>query len=138
MPKKIKDGILCPCGSQQEYSKCCDLYTSGLQLPSTAEALMRSRYTAYTQANISYIQETMRETAAQDFDPIAAEKWARKSKWKRLQVIDASPHETDVNRYYVKFTAYYISQGKSQQLTEISEFKRIDGKWYYINGSHSL
>lgn len=123
----------CPCGSHDSLAACCGRFLSGSAIPATAEQLMRSRYTAYTQANISYIQQTMRETAALNFDPIAAENWAKSVKWKRLKVLDAFPHPTDPNRAYVSFTAYYIVNGRPEEIREVSEFRRINERWFYIN-----
>jgi SEC-C motif-containing protein len=40
--------ILCPCGSDnKKYTDCCGRYLDGGEAAPTAEALMRSRYTAY-------------------------------------------------------------------------------------------
>ena len=36
----------CPCGSGKSYAVCCGLLHTGAAAP-TAEALMRSRYSAY-------------------------------------------------------------------------------------------
>ena len=37
----------CYCGNETEYEHCCGPYLSGAAKPDAAEALMRSRYTAY-------------------------------------------------------------------------------------------
>ncbi|NET48064.1 MAG: hypothetical protein F6K09_04910 [Merismopedia sp. SIO2A8] len=37
----------CPCGSLRPYSSCCESFLLGTAIAPTAEALMRSRYTAY-------------------------------------------------------------------------------------------
>lgn len=47
---KIND---CPCGSQIEYKSCCGVYHQGARVAPTPEALMRSRYTAYSLGNIA-------------------------------------------------------------------------------------
>jgi SEC-C motif-containing protein len=122
---------LCPCNSKKLYEKCCELYISGKMIPPTAEALMRSRYTAYTQVNIPYIQATMCGKAAEEYDPVAAEQWAKAAKWKELKVKRAFPHPTDPNMAYVEFVAIYKSNGRPQKIVEISEFKKIERKWYY-------
>jgi SEC-C motif-containing protein len=49
---------LCFCGSVIEYKQCCEPFHSGEKIPATAEALMRSRYTAYALHNAAYLQET--------------------------------------------------------------------------------
>lgn len=127
----IKTSTLCPCGTGKQYPACCGRYIDDLELPATAEALMRSRYSAYTQANIPYIQQTMRGLAAEGFDALAAESWAKTAKWRRLQVLRSFADSQHNEIAYVSFTAYYIWQGKPQSLHETSEFRLIDGRWYY-------
>ncbi len=121
----------CICGNTEPYEKCCEPYLLGNAVPLTAEALMRSRYTAYVQANIAYIQDTMREKAAEGFDPVQAEHWTKSVKWKRLKVLRTFPDETDENVYYVEFIAFYNVRGREHHLSELSKFKRVEGKWYY-------
>lgn len=49
---------LCPCKSNISYSDCCEPYHNSTKLPSTAEQLMRSRYSAYALKLINYLIET--------------------------------------------------------------------------------
>ena len=49
---------LCPCESGQIYDKCCGLFLAGMGFAPTAEALMRSRYTAYVEENAVYMIPT--------------------------------------------------------------------------------
>jgi SEC-C motif-containing protein len=121
----------CPCGSKLGYSECCGRYIDGEQVPATAEALMRSRYVAYSQANIGYIEATMCGKAAENFDAAEAAQWAKKAKWQRLKVLKVFGHPTDEDCCYVTFTAHYIWEGRAQKLSETSEFKRVDGRWFY-------
>ena len=55
--------IKCPCCSSKEYDDCCSKFISGAAVPTTPEELMRSRYTAFTKANVDYIFKTMRGAA---------------------------------------------------------------------------
>ena len=48
----------CPCGSNRTYDDCCGPYLEGRSDPPTAEALMRSRYTAYARGAIDYLLAT--------------------------------------------------------------------------------
>ena len=66
----------CSCGSNSTYLQCCGQFIDGLSLPITPEALMRSRYTAYTLADIAYIKKTMRGKATIGFDETEAGHWA--------------------------------------------------------------
>ena len=122
----------CPCGSKKPFKYCCGQYISGKSLPETPEALMRSRYTAYTKANIQYIQDTMRGPAAEGFNPAEARAWAKSAQWKGLTVVN-SHMETDT-KGFVEFIARYRTNQEDQEIRENSEFHYIDGRWYYIRG----
>ena len=74
---KICDG-LCPCDSQKNYLSCCEPFITGKQSCTTPEALMRSRYSAYTLSNVDYIKETMRGNALTGFQEQNAKRWAKR------------------------------------------------------------
>lgn len=95
---------------------------------------MRSRYTAYTQANISYIIQTMKSPASDNFDALEARKWARRVKWKKLIVLNCSVQDAIG---YVEFRAYYSYEQQAQILHELSEFHLIDDVWFYVTGKLS-
>src|SRR6185312_2334301 len=99
----------CPCGSEKEYHNCCERFISGQQSASTPEELMRSRYTAYSTANIAYIAQTMRGAASKNFDANNAEIWAKKVNWQGLKVLRAS---AEGNQGLVEFIAYYHEDDK--------------------------
>ncbi len=124
----MKEQVLCPCGLGKSYLACCGLYIEQGQAVPDAEALMRSRYTAYTQANIPYIQKTMRGSASKGFDPDSAQGWASSVVWEKLKVLDFREQD---DKAMVCFKAYYSFGGKQEILSERSLFKRVDGVWYY-------
>jgi len=122
----------CPCGSQKTFEQCCNRYISGEQLPKTPEALMRSRYSAYTKANISYIQKTMCGPASQEYNAKEARQWAKTAHWLGLKIIKTSQNDTIG---HVEFIARYRLNHTEHQLHECSEFHYIDNRWYYIQGT---
>src|SRR6478672_10872304 len=61
----------CPCGGPS-LASCCGPYLAGAAVPATAEALMRSRYTAYTQRNEAYLRATWHPDTRPN-EPILAE-----------------------------------------------------------------
>lgn len=124
----------CGCGSMKSSEQCCAQYIQGEQSAPTAESLMRSRYTAYTQGNIDYIAKTMRGPALAGFDPHRAAEWAKQIKWLKLDVINASAVAPESNTAFVEFIAHYLFQGRRQKLHEVSEFQRVYGRWYYWDG----
>jgi SEC-C motif-containing protein len=128
--KKIIDR--CPCGLAEPYEHCCGVYIQGEANAPTPEALMRSRYTAYTQANMDYLRRTVRGKALTHFNPLHAEEWARKVQWRGLKVIHS---EQNGSKGVVEFCAYFIESGVEQVLHELSQFNRDDGQWFYTDGS---
>jgi SEC-C motif-containing protein len=126
----------CPCGSKIIYSQCCGLYLNKQAKPSTPEALMRSRYTAYTLADIAYIKKTMREKALIGFDEKQAKQWASSVHWLGLEVIVKSMHPTNSSIGYVEFIAKYLDNHIIKTIHEISEFHCIAGEWFYVDGKY--
>jgi SEC-C motif-containing protein len=124
----------CPCGSSKRYADCCAPYIAGKQLPPTPEALMRSRYSAFTQADVQYIAETMKGPVARQFDPEGARQWAQHVTWMGLQVVHASSVTNTDTKGTVEFIVNYRFQGKVESIHEISEFQRENGHWYYVDG----
>lgn len=122
---------MCPCSSGKNYEVCCEIFISGKQFPPTPETLMRSRYTAYTKANVDYIALTMSGPAAFNFDKEQTAAFAKKIQWKRLKVIKSNQEATYGT---VEFLANYLIDNKPDFIYEISEFKLIDNRWFYVDG----
>ena len=57
LPSAMSQPSTCPCGGPS-LATCCGPYLAGEAIAPTAEALMRSRYTAYTQRNEPYLRAT--------------------------------------------------------------------------------
>lgn len=125
---------LCPCDSRKNYSDCCEPYIIKNEPAPTAEALMRSRYTAYNLANIDYIMKTMRGKPLIHFDPIDAKRWAESVNWKKLNVLAHSVNKNNPDIAHVEFFITYELDGRNEYLHENSEFHRISGFWYYVDG----
>jgi SEC-C motif-containing protein len=124
----------CPCGLAYDYEACCGRYISGELAAPTPEALMRSRYTAYTLGKIDYIARTMRGPALVGFDSEQARAWAQAAIWLGLSIVSAPTAVGDDGE--VEFQARYRSQGKIHILHECSQFQRdVDGCWYYVDGT---
>ena len=122
---------LCPCGSEKDYDDCCGPYIEGKSLPEFPEQLMRSRYTAYTRADLLYIERTMAGEALNYFDPIHSGTWARAANWLGLTVVNT---ECRGDIGHVEFMVRYEINGEKKYLHEKSEFHRIDGRWFYTSG----
>ncbi len=126
----------CHCGSQREYSSCCEPYILGKKNPPTAEALMRSRYSAYVVAATDYLIKTTHSSTRSDFSVKEIENWAKTSKWQNLELISRMWGGIENHKGEVEFKAYYLDKsGKEIIHHELSYFaKENDNQWYYING----
>jgi SEC-C motif-containing protein len=124
----------CPCGSNKSYLDCCYKFINGEAIPKIALELMRSRYTAYTQANIDYIQKTMCGPAALSFNGQEAKAWAKSVKWLGLKIVGYKSGGPDDNQGTVNFIVRYrLTRGRAERLQENSKFERRNGKWFYID-----
>lgn len=125
--------MLCACGSQKEYAGCCELHIEGKFPAPTAEALMRSRYTAYTMARIPYLRDTLAPEKRQEFDEQNARQWALEATWRGLRII-AAKEEADTAT--VEFIASYAMKGKIREHHEIASFRRDHAAncWFFIDG----
>lgn len=124
----------CPCGSQLLYENCCGLFIEGKQQPTSPELLMRSRYTAYTLANIDYIKKTMKGKPLIGFDDEKITKWAMRVTWVGLHVLNTAVEGE--NQGTVEFIARYIEGDWLKCIHEISDFKREHTAWFYLDGQH--
>ena len=122
----------CFCQSGKPYNSCCEPAHKGTPAP-TAEALMRSRYTAYVLGLEAYLLKTWalatRPAALNLSDDTA-------TKWLGLQVtsVENTGETSDKNSAIVEFVARYKINGKAEKLHEISQFVRVEGCWYYLAG----
>ncbi len=121
--------MTCPCGSGKKLTS--SPYVEGKEAPPTPEALMRSRYTAYTQENLDYIEKTMRGEALDRFKKLVGERNAKKTEWLKLDVL-FSKEEGDKGT--VQFIATFRIAGEEHLMHEISSFEKVDEKWYYTKG----
>ena len=119
----------CYCGSGRPYATCCGRLHSGAENAVSAEALMRSRYSAYVLGLEPYLLATWHAStrpAALGLAEEAGTKWLG-LEVKRQRVQDAS-HAT------VEFVARYRVAGSGHRLHETSRFVCEDGRWFYVDG----
>lgn len=123
----------CPCGSGSSYQQCCQLWHQGprrLMAP-TAEALMRSRYSAFVLDELQYLLDTWHP----DTRPAQLEPNPPGLKWLGLQV--RQHRQQDDHHATVEFVARCRQAGRATRLHETSRFIRQDGRWLYVDGKHS-
>ncbi|TXT41839.1 MAG: SEC-C motif domain protein [Spirochaetes bacterium] len=124
--------ITCPCGSGREYDKCCGTYIQGKALAPTAEALMRSRYTAYATGNIDYILATC--VSSEGIDVEETRRWSTKSQWLGLTIHGTEKGRDEDSEGRVDFTANYVLDGMKENHRESARFVKKDGRWLFDDG----
>lgn len=120
----------CPCGSGQAYPDCCEPLHDGTVVAGTAEALMRSRFSAFARGRADYLLSSWhpgtRPTRLDLDDQIT---------WRRLQIVDTEAGGADDDTGIVEFRAQYLQDGRRHILHERSRFRRGgDGCWRYVDG----
>ncbi|VAW73436.1 hypothetical protein MNBD_GAMMA15-1286 [hydrothermal vent metagenome] len=124
----------CPCGSDSPLNACCKPVIDGTTKASTAEALMRSRYTAYTLQNIDYLASTLDPKELHGFDKDGTAAWACESTWIGLEIINTSAGSSDDTEGSVEFKARFKQNDVIQEHHEVSRFQKTDGVWLYSGG----
>lgn len=122
--------VPCPCGSGRDYAACCARWHAGehhLQAPD-AEALMRSRYSAYVLGMGDYLRDTW-HASTRPGEPLSFDPALR---WLGLEV--RRHLQADADRAVVEFVARSKRGGRAQRLHETSRFVREEGRWFYVDG----
>ena len=125
----------CPCGHALPYARCCGRWHAGEAAPS-AEALMRSRYTAYTLGLEDYLLRTWHPDTRPTILNLQQDQAV---KWLGLTIVRHGllpKQAADIlsDEAEVEFIARYKVQGKAEKLHELSRFVRQTGHWLYLDG----
>lgn len=126
----MSDSLFCPCQSGKVYGDCCGPLLAAESAAATAEALMRSRYTAYVRQDSAYTLRTWHpSTRPQGVD------LADLPQWMGLRIVQAvAGQETDLEGT-VEFIATALNHGRPFQLHEKSRFVKEAGLWFYVDGA---
>ncbi len=126
----------CPCGRTHAASKaaqplsfgaCCAPVLANPSSAADAQALMRSRYTAFALGRADHLLATWHPSTrpaelALDGDV----------KWLGLEV--RHHRALDADHAEVEFVARSRWAGRGQRLHEVSRFVRELGQWFYLDG----
>lgn len=121
----------CHCGSGKTLAQCCGAILSGITVAETAEALMRSRYTAYVTQDEGYLLATWHAStrpAELDVNQPDAPNWIG------LKIVTVDGGGRDDESGIVEFIARYKINGKAHRMQEKSRFVKEQGKWFYVDG----
>lgn len=118
----------CYCCSQERFRDCCEPFIKGLKKVTTAEALMRSRYSAYATHQGDYLVATTHVSERKHHSKTEILNWATTNQWLQLEIIAATATT-------VEFKAYFLDSKLQKQIHhELSTFKFEKGNWFYVAG----
>lgn len=125
----------CPCGSGLALEACCGPYVREGKPAPTAEALMRSRYTAHCLGEYDYLDASTHPSMREEVSTEEMRAWSEAVEWSGLEVISVKGGAQGDEVGEVSFVARYVLGGVPQELREDSFFRCEDGRWYYVDGA---
>ena len=123
--------LTCYCDSGQLYSRCCEVIVSGQTSAATAEALMRSRYTAFCLGDQQYLLKSWHPDTRPGRVTINPDQ-----QWLDLKILSTIAGRSSDETGKVEFSARYKLAGRGYRLHETSRFTRAEADWYYLDGVH--
>jgi SEC-C motif-containing protein len=109
--------------------ECCGPRLAGDAAAPTAEALMRSRYTAFVVGDAAYLRASWHRSTRPprlDLDEGVV--------WRGLQVLTTRSGGPFDDTGVVEFAARYRDGDVRGVLHETSRFVREGGRWFYVDG----
>lgn len=104
-------------------------------MPETAEQTMRSRYTAYTKVNTTYLMSTLHPSRVEEGDMENARRWAEESEWLGLEILGTEAGGAGDEQGIVEFVARFRSKdGEEHAHQERSLFVKENGRWLFQEG----
>lgn len=134
--RALPDDARCPCLSGDVYGACCGRHHAALRAGGagapTAEALMRSRYSAFVAGDVAYLLATWHPSTRPDELDLDDD-----VQWRRLDVLRTEAGGPFDDTGVVEFAAHHRSRldpAARGRLHEVSRFARVDGRWLYVDG----
>ena len=122
-----RDSGPCPCGGG-DYDRCCGPLPWGERRATTAEQLMRSRYSAFARGEVDYLLQTHDQSESR----LALRQACRQTQWLGLSILAVDGGGADDLEGTVRFEARH----REGVLVETSLFQRrggaLAGEWLYI------
>ena len=127
----------CPCGSACTYDACCAPLHQSQARATTAEQLMRSRYSAFAKGDVDYLMATHPD----DHTPPGQRRRelrasCHQTRWLGLEILSVERGGVDDLEGTVSFEAHFQASGQRSSLREMSLFQRRagdrNGDWLYI------
>jgi SEC-C motif-containing protein len=118
----------CPCGGGR-FTECCGPVLEDPARATTAEQLMRSRYTAFVLDDSGHLMRTWHARTRPNDVTTGGVRWTG---LRILDVVDGGPGDT---HGVVEFEARYRADGARGVMRERSVFERRAGRWLYVEAA---
>lgn len=112
---------------------CCGPVLAGQRRAPTAEALMRSRYTAFAVRDLEHLLHSWHPSTAPSRGELAAS-LAEEVRWLRLEILQTAAGGPFDDAGAIEFRAHSKGPHGRQVMHELSRFVREDGAWLYVDG----
>jgi len=124
----------CPCTSKKPYDRCCGPFHAGTALPETAEALMRSRFSAYALGKVDYLISTRPEAKRAEENRDELRQYCKSVSCVGLKIVAREKGGKDDDTGVVTFHASLQANGRRTLHIETSTFARENSRWVYVDG----
>lgn len=131
--RMVEAAAPCPCGSGERFDACCGPLIGGAPA-ATAQALMRSRYTAYVIGALDHVADTHAAEVRDDFNRAEAERLSRSCVFQGIEIRKATEN---ADRGQVDFVLRFNRDGKDMIQVELADFRKENGRWLYAGGKLS-
>ena len=123
----------CPCDPTKNYTDCCEKAHKNIQNILTAEALMRSRYSAFALANIDYLHKSHHtSTRPSEEENKEILEWTKSVEWIKLEIINTNKGTATDITGNVNFKAFFKENDKINFIKENSYFCKEQNHWVYL------
>lgn len=128
----------CPCGTGKPFAFCCEPLIEGAKAASSAEQLMRSRYSAFVMGTIDYLIDTTVEQKRHLIDASILAEQVKLTNWLGLTILDRQAGTAADQQGCVEFEATFEANGEHSVLHERSNFVRQQDRWFYVDGDVTI
>lgn len=118
---------VCPCGGGP-YAECCEPFHTARTEAPTAEALMRSRYSAFALGLDDYLWRTWHPRTRPE--RVALDR----TDWLGLEIVEVVDGTERDQTGIVEFVARYREGRRAGRIRERSRFERRGRRWMYVDG----
>lgn len=96
---------------------------------------MRSRYSAFVKGAIDYLIDTHDASTRASVERAGLAAFCRDTGWLGLEIVDTVRGGEADDDGIVEFIARGVTHGKPFAQRERSRFRRVDGRWFYVDGT---